>query len=304
MKRHLPLAAMLLVTLLWAGNFVAGKFATRELHWAVLTSFRVLFASAVFAAASPRGALRGVSWRNVAPLALTGIVLNLNLFAAGITWTTPGHSAIIQALIPVFVVIIGWAFLREQPSGRSLAGMVLAVGGAVLLALSATASERAATLTGDLITCAGMLCFSTYVVLGRNVVYRAGPFPTVTAAFVLSVPMMIPLMAYGAICQDWSAITWKGWAAAGYMALGATVICYSLHLWALTRLDALQVSIFTDAQPILAAAIAYVFGLERPTFAMVAAGVIVIGGVVLVQTGGGRIGASGEPSAVPKPVQS
>ncbi len=68
------------------------------------------------------------------------------------------------------------------------------------------------------------------------------------------------------------------------MIVGATFICYSLHMWSLARLDALKVSVFTNAQPILAGLMAHAIGVERVTTPLVIAAAIVIAGVALVQT--------------------
>jgi drug/metabolite transporter (DMT)-like permease len=222
-------------------------------------------------------------WGQILPLALTGIVVNQIAFAWGIGLTTPSHSAIIHALIPVCVLIFSVMFLRERPAGVALLGLAIAVGGAVYLGLQASAQERRETLNGDILTTIGMAAFSAYIVLGRNVLATEGAFVTVTRAFVASVPLAIPVFIYGLTQQDWGLVTWKGWTSLAYMIVGATFICYSLHMWSLARLDALKVSVFTDAQPILAGLMAHAIGIEKVTTPLAIAAAIVIVGVVLVQ---------------------
>ncbi len=281
----MPYLAMAVVTLVWAGNFAAGKYATAELHWALIASVRIVATAAAFALFVPRGTLAATRWRTIVPLALTGIVVNQAMFAMGIRLTTPSHSALIHAMIPVVVLVMAAAFLRERPGGRAVAGLVLAVGGAAYLALSTGAAERSATLAGDALTLVGMTSFSGYMILGRRVLATEGAFVTVTRAFAASVPFAVPMFAYGAWMQDWGAVTWKGWSALGYMIAGATFLCYSLHMWSLARLDALKVAIFTNAQPILAGLIAQALGIESVTLPLAVSAAVVIAGVVLVQTG-------------------
>jgi drug/metabolite transporter (DMT)-like permease len=186
-------------------------------------------------------------------------------------------------MIPVWVMA-GSAFLGDRPGPRAIVGMALAVGGATVLGFLAPAAERRATLVGDGLTLLGMTSFSCYILLSRRVLTRDGAFATVTRAFVASVPFAVPMLAFGAMRTNWAAVTWKGWSGLAFMIVGATFLCYSLHMWSLARLDALKVAVFTDAQPVLTAVIAQAFGVERLTSTLAIAAAVVIAGVVLVQT--------------------
>src|SRR5262245_53744185 len=113
--RGLGLAAACVITLLWSGNFVAGKYATGSagspgLDPLLIASIRIFCAAAFFPLLlSPdrRRTLKLPSlWREILPLGLAGIVANQFLFAAGIKLTSPSHSALVHALIPVFVLLI------------------------------------------------------------------------------------------------------------------------------------------------------------------------------------------------------
>src|SRR6266850_1183717 len=231
-SRALGLLAASGATLLWAGNFAAAKIV-------------------------------GPMWRDLLFLAVSGIVVNQYCFAAGMKWTTPSHSALVHALIPVFVLLLGWAFLGERAGLVKLCGVALALGGTSYVALNMSAGEQQRTLIGDLLTLAGAASFAVYMVLGRRVLDRLGSFRTVTMAFVLSVPFSIPFLVGSALAQDWRAVPWPAWAALGYMIVAATFICYTLHMFALGRIGALRVSVFTNLQPILGAAIAHALGVDR-----------------------------------------
>jgi drug/metabolite transporter (DMT)-like permease len=248
---------------------------------------RIWLAAAFFAAFLPaqqkRGLFKGDVLKACLPLALTGIATNLFCFAAGIRLTLPSHSSIIHSLIPVFVAALAWIFLRERQRPLAVLGMALAIGGAATVALSAPAGERRATLAGDLITLAGALAFSCYILLGRRVIPKLGAWRAVATGFVLSVPLSVPFLAWGLLEQDWSRVTWRGWTGAAYMIVGATFFCYSAHMWSLTHLTPLQVSIFVDVQPMLATLIAAGLGQESVTPVLVASGLVALSGVAIVQ---------------------
>lgn len=276
------LLAIAIVTLLWAGNFTAAKIGTAEMSPFLISSIRVFAAAAAFYAMLRDRAISRSDFLALVPLAITGIVVNQTAFAMGIRLTSPSHSAVIHALIPVFVAILAIAMIRERLGPVGVVGMILAVAGA-LVVVAPGAEWRSDTFRGDLLTLLGAVSFSVYTVLGRRVLQRIGTFKAVTWAFVIAAPFMIPNFAIGLGHQDWSRVTWKGWAALGYMIVAATLVCYTLHLFALSRLKAGQVAIFTDLQPALGTGIAVLAGLDTVTPHLVIGGAIAIAGVALVQ---------------------
>src|SRR5689334_19019181 len=131
--RALGLLAASGATLLWAGNFAAAKIAVAHLSPLLIASIRIIAAAGFFALLSPRrdpaAPVAGPMWRDLLFLAVSGIVVNQYCFAAGMKWTTPSHSALVHALIPVFVLGIGWLFLGDRAGPVKLCGVALALGG-------------------------------------------------------------------------------------------------------------------------------------------------------------------------------
>ncbi len=277
--------AISVVTLLWAGNFTAGKIATDELHPCFIAAARVLLSAAVFYALLPRRerGLRRSDWKAVLPLALTGVALNQVFFAAGIKLTTPSHSAVIHALMPAFVAVMAWVMIRERLGPLAVAGMAAAVAGALVVVLGTTREEMRGTLAGDLLTAGGIIAFSFYMVFGRRTLEKMGSLRAVTFAFVLGAPVMLPFLAYGVLKTDWTRVTTQGWAALAYMFVFANVVCYRLHFFALSRLKAGQVAVFSDLQPALGIAIAVLAGRDRLTAPLAAGAALAVAGIVLVQ---------------------
>ncbi len=279
------LLAMAVVTLLWAVNFTAGRIATRELDPLLVAALRVLVSAGVLYGALPRADRRlpADGRMLLLGLALTGIVVNHVCFAAGIRLTSPSHASVIHALIPVFVGVFAWALLRERLGPLAIAGMAIAVAGAVVVVAGGTRDDRRATIEGDLLIVAGVTAFSVYMVLGRRIVERMGSRRALALAFAFGTPFMLPVLVAGCLRQDWSAPTWRGWCALAYMIVAANLVCYSLHLFALTRLKAGQVAAFVDLQPALAVLVAVVAGEDDIHAVVAAGGLLALLGVALVQ---------------------
>jgi drug/metabolite transporter (DMT)-like permease len=278
-------AAIGIVTVLWATNFTVGKIGTREIDPFFIASCRIVVSGIVFwALLSPEDRrIRASDLRAILPLAITGMAVNQICFACGIQRTTPSHSAIIHALIPVVVSVVAWIVIRERLGAGGVFGMALAVAGALVVVLGAKTSEFAGTIWGDLLTAVGITAFSIYTVLGRRLLHTMGSFRVLALAFVLAAPLMAPLMVWSAARQDWAAVTWKGWGALAYMLVCANMISYGLHIFALSRLRAGQVAAFTDLQPAIGIGVAVLAGEDVVSATLVAGAALALAGVVLVQ---------------------
>lgn len=282
--------AVSVVTLLWAGNFTAGKIATEEFDPYFIAAVRVLLSAGVFTLLLPRGR-RGPSRAEVGtilPLALTGVVLNQICFAAGIERTTPSHSAVIHALMPAMVAVMARLLIRERLGPLGTFGLGLAVSGALVVVLGASREEIRGTLTGDLLTFVGVWAFALYMVQGRRVLGSSGSFRTVALAFQLGAPFVIPSLVWGLLHTEWARVTWKGVLALSYMFFLANLVCYTLHFFSLSHLKAGQVAVFSDFQPALGIAISILAGKDRLSLSLGIGAAVALLGIVLVQVHGPR----------------
>lgn len=73
-------------------------------------------------------------WRFTVPMAILGPFLATLLWIAGFKYETPGRVAIFNQLSTVFVVLWAWLILKEPMTRKKIAGVMLAFGGAVLVA--------------------------------------------------------------------------------------------------------------------------------------------------------------------------
>jgi len=278
--------AISIVTVLWAANFTAAKLCTAEVDPWFIAAVRIVATALVYLLLLPPDQRRftRAEIRAVLPLALTGIALNHVCFAAGMKITTPSHSAVIHALIPVFVGVAAWGLLAERFGPAGILGMLLAVAGALVVVLGATRAEIRGTWLGDVLTTLGIAAFSVYTVQGRKVLRTMDSVRAVTLSFVVAAPFMLPIAAWSAAArQDWSAVTWKGWWSLGYMFVFANLVCYRLHILALRHLKAGQVAAFTTLQPAIGIGIAVAAGVDVLTPSLGAGAVLALAGTALVQ---------------------
>jgi len=285
--RKRALLAMCGATMIWGINFSAAKYATQQFDPFFIAAVRILIAAPVLfllvPAAGKKEIFRPGVFRTFLPLSLTGILINQVCFIKGIESTTPGHSAILMSLIPIFVALFAFFFLKEKLPLLGWIGILLGATGSVGVILSGTSIETSALLQGDGLILLGTLAFSLYTVWGRHAIQKHGP-SVVTAGAYLGAAIFAPLLlVYSLGRQEWSAITWGGIASLAYLVIFTTIICYTLYFWALARLKAAQVAVFADGQPIIGTTISVLIGFDLLSPLFVGAGLITLLGIIFVQ---------------------
>jgi drug/metabolite transporter (DMT)-like permease len=68
-------------------------------------------------------------------MALLGPFLATLFWIAGFKYETVGRAAIYNQLSTVFIILLAWLILKEHMSRRKVAGVVLAIAGALIVGL-------------------------------------------------------------------------------------------------------------------------------------------------------------------------
>ena len=123
-------ALLLVVALIWAGNFPLAKLGLAEIGPMTLAATRALIAAPLLVLASRllEGPLPPLARRDltaVIVLAVTGFVGNSLLWYVGMRFTTPANAGILGAASPVVVALSSASWLREQLSWTNLVGIAL-----------------------------------------------------------------------------------------------------------------------------------------------------------------------------------
>ncbi len=80
------------------------------------------------------GFRRRDTWKHMIPMGLLGSFIATLLWIAGFKYETPGRAAIYNQMSTVFIILLAWLILKEKMTPRKLAGVALAIAGALLVA--------------------------------------------------------------------------------------------------------------------------------------------------------------------------
>lgn len=215
-------------------------------------------------------------------LGFIAVPLNVGLFFAGASRTPAAHSALAYALTPVFVFIYEKLAGRVDATFSRTSGILLALGGALTVLISKHQFSGPEPI-GDLMLLGAAASWGLYTVLVRPLVATVGAMPAMVSSLLLGSILWLPAGIPIVLNINYAPLTIIDWTAVLYTSVVTTIISYLLWLYALKRLDATQVSVFSNLQPVATVFLAWIILSEPLTPTIAAATTLVLCGVTLVQ---------------------
>ena len=276
---------MVLVQVFFGFNYLAATLVLREMPPRSLAALRATGAAIlllVLARALGRRLPRSPGdLGRLALFAVLGVGLNQVLFMEGLARTTPTHSSLINATIPVNTLLLAVLVGREQLNVSKCWSVLVAFSGVLLLIGPAALDALGRVVTGDLLTLANALSFSLFLVLSKPLLGRVDALAA-TAVLMLFGAVWIDLTAIPQLAQtDLATVSSTAWLLIAYIIVFPTALAYVMQYWALARVDSSVVAFFIYLQPVIATTLSVVLLHERPGFAVLCGGALIFLGVYL-----------------------
>jgi len=284
------LLGLLVVALIWGGNFSVIKVALTELSPAALNALRFPLASALLVAILwARGRLQlpdRRDWAHVVAMGVLGNVVYQMLFIHGLDLTRAGNASLLLATVPAWTILLSSFLGHERPSPLVWAGILATMSGMVLVVSGGAGFQLGgASLTGDALMLASAVAWSGYTVGCRNLIRRYGPL-RVTAwtlwvgtagLLVLGLPDLLRTSLSGL-----SPTAWLGVVYAGALALS---VAYVLWYRGVQRIGSSRTAAYSNLVPVVALVVAWIWLGEHPTLIQYAGAAVILGGISLARFG-------------------
>lgn len=217
-------------------------------------------------------------------LSFLAVPANQLLYLYGLKLTVPSHASLLYGSTVIFALLLSSLMGYERLTVFKIIATVTALTGLVLVVSSKGGVKfDADTLGGDLVILAGVIVWAAYTVLGKPVVKRYGATSATIFCLTVGSIMGIPFLIPAALAVDYSQVTWIGWAAVTYGGLMMTVVAFLVWFALLKRIDPSQTAILTTPQPVIATTLSVIFFGEMLGISLVVGGLLVIGGVILME---------------------
>lgn len=202
-------------------------------------------------------------WRSFFLLGLLNCAVPFSLFVWGETRVSSGVASILNAMTPIFTIIVAHFFTpTEKLTTNRCLGIILGVCGvAVLMGPTAVTNLSSGNLFGEALCLLATLFYGFGTVYGRR--FKGIPAVQVaTGLLTTSTIIILPLAVYE---RFWTLPmpTLPTWGAFAGIALLCTVIAYILFFKILARAGATNVTLVTLIMPIVALLLGYFVLHER-----------------------------------------
>lgn len=285
-----PRLGVLLAITFWGVSFVATKAVVREISPSTLIFCRAglgtLLLCGILALRSgkplpPRGA-----WGALAVMGIVGVAFHQLLQAVALTMTTATNTGWLIGLTPIWAALLAAMTLREPLGAVKVAGLLVGLVGAILVMTRGRLDPGVLALPstrGDLLILASTVNWAIYTVLSHPTIRRLGPTRATTGAMLCGWIALTPLFVATAGWRDFARLSTIGWVALLFLGIACSGLGYLFWYGALERMEASRVAAFLYVEPLVTLAAAMALLGERVGVATILGGLLLLGGVVLVQ---------------------
>ena len=289
-RGHFGLTDLMLLAMatIWAINFSVVKYATGMIPPLAFTGLRVGICAVVLLliVAFQRKPLP--SGRDILILLLLGVVGNglyQLLFVEGVSRTRAGNAALIVAAAPGFIAVASRLRGIERASKRVLSGIALSILGVGFVVLGSSSSAQGEnTFLGSLLVFSGVLCWTAYTIGLQPLTKRIDPIQLATFAMVGGVIPLVITTIPAIVHTDWKNVTPGGWASVLYASVLSMVVGYLFWYRGLKVLGPTKTASYSNLQPVIALAVAWIFLHEVPTAWQVVGVATIMSGVLLTRS--------------------
>lgn len=286
-----PYLLLVLTTLIWAANTIAGRLVIGHASPMVVTCLRWV-GTLVILAFIARSAVKAdfsailARWPWFAVMGVLGLTGFNALFYVAAQYTTAVNLGIIQGSVPILV--LAGAFLAHRIPITPLQGLGIPIAtvGIVILATQGQ-WERLVGLIfnfGDLLMVLACLGYASYTVALRSRPAIA-PLALFTAlasvALVTSVPLLTIEMQAG--LTQWPDA--RGWAIIAFIAIGPGLISQLFFIRAVELIGPGRAGLFVNLVPVWAAIMGPLILGETLGWHHAAALALVLGGIAIAESG-------------------
>jgi len=316
---------LLILYVVWGSTYLGIAIAVDTIPPFLMAATRFLIAGFVllsWSAARERRSLTLPSAREWRDSAIVGALLlggGMGMVAFGEQTVPSGITALLIAMMPVWVAILGWIFLRERLPRLAVVGIVVGFGGvAILIGPSAFGGAGAldglalaAIIASPIAWASGSLFASHRAVLPKRPLLATG-IQMICGGLVLATMSVVSGELSGFRLE---AVSSASFGALVYLTVIGSLLAFTAYGWLLRVAPLPLIATYAYVNPVVAVVLGAVVRSEQVDPRTLVAGAVIVFAVALIVTARGRMrapsgavasgpvaSASGSP-AVPAPTR-
>jgi drug/metabolite transporter (DMT)-like permease len=284
-QKLIALIVSLLVTIIWSSTFVIVKFGLETLGPLTIAGLRyfigaMILAPFLFFQKKPRPVITKNLWIRLALIGISSYTIGNGALFWGLKYIPATTGSLLMSAIPILVLAGGIILLKEIPTFIQVLGVVLTlIGSGIFFSSGLEVGE----LKGILIVLIGLVGFAAFSLIGRGIA-RKRSLDTLT---LTTIPLAIgglTTLGLALAIEGFPYFTPRGILVVAWLAVVNTAIGYWLYNHALRDLTALEMNMVMNLTPIFTGLLSWAMLGEKLVFIQIIGMVVMIVGVILVQS--------------------
>ncbi len=283
--------ALALVCFLWGTTWVASKEGVRYMPALQMAGIRQFLGGLCYVAFFLIKGVplpKGKEWWPIIILSVLNFLLSNGLSTWGLKYISAGLGAIMGAIFPLWVVIIGLFSSNEKVPAKAVLGLLAGFAGVCIIFYEHLADfANPAFLFGVLLSLIATWSWAFATIYTKKQVNNFNPYYSLGLQMVLSGTVLFFFTMLTDTEANNSFIPLKeiplhSWLSIAYLVVFGSVISFIAYLYALKHLPAGQTSIYAYINPIVALLLGWALFGEHLTIFIGIGGVVTLLGVYMV----------------------
>ncbi len=285
--------AIIIANIIWGAGSPIFKYALDDIPPFTLAFIRFFSASFIFLplAFHHYKKMNLKLWWHLIMGAFWGIAVNVSFFFLGLKLAPSINASIISSTGPIVLYVLSLRLLKEKPHPQIIRGMFISLLGALIIILAPiikstqlhTLTEQAgmSTFLGNLAFVAAMIGGIMLSIDNKQLAGKVHPYTVTGFQFFIGSLAFIPLMVMELESWHFDQLTDKSWIGILYGVFLSSALAYAAHNFALTKMSAQKVGIFTYLMPVAAVFVAIPLLGEYPDIFFIIGSCTVLAGILI-----------------------
>jgi drug/metabolite transporter (DMT)-like permease len=277
-----------LTVLFWSGNFILGRGIRLLVPPVSLNFWRWMGAIAVLL---PFGFPRVIAskelllkhWKMVALMSIPSIAVFNTFIYSALQTATAINTALINAMVPIFIALTAWLFFSDRLSLRQTAGVFISMAGLIFIVIQGdwTLLKDLSLSSSDLWTLGASLAWAIYSVMLRKRPKQMDPIAFLTVLIAFGLIFSLPFYLRELLHRGGFALTPISLASLAYVAIFPSVLSFIFWNYGVDKVGANRAGIFMHLMPVFSILLAIVFLGESLRLFHVAGMLLIFTGIVM-----------------------
>jgi drug/metabolite transporter (DMT)-like permease len=293
-----PHLVLLLGIFAVASSSLLIRFAQREVSSLVIAAYRMAISGVILLPmALPRysGELRKLTRGELALAALSGFLLAFHFasWILSLEYTSVASSVVLVTTNPLWVALLAPIFLKEKLTPAVLVGMLVALAGGIVIAMSDSCVQaaggfacppldefiRGEAFWGNFLALVGAWTGAGYILIGRKLRPTLSLTPYIFLVYGIAAIVLVVIVAFSG--EPVLGFSPDIYIYLALLALLPQLLGHSSFNWALAHLPASYVSIALLGEPVSSTILAYFLLGEMPGGVKLLGAALILGGILV-----------------------